>query len=181
MDGRVRTLITSNRSPSKKICFTGFLPWSLARFSQSRTSIQRTSPSEFADHQQHGERLRHPVFRGTLLLEREDFHAVASALARVGIARLELQAELRARGLVRVVIELNLHVDALIAHIELPADLVRERHGGTERSEMDRSEATCPKGATGREHQMTSPTSARSLLWLINSMADSSCMSRTRC
>jgi len=47
--------------------------------------------------------------------------------------------------------------------------------------QMDRSEATCPKGATGREHQMTPPTSARSLLWLLNSMADSSCMARTRC
>ena len=42
-----RTLITSSRSPSKTICFTGFLPLLLARFSQSRTSIQRTSPSEF--------------------------------------------------------------------------------------------------------------------------------------
>jgi len=94
---------------------------------------------------------------------------------------VELQAELRARGSVRVVIELNLHVNALVAHIELPPDRVRERHGGTERSEMDRSEATCPKGATGRERQMTAPTSARSLLWLLSSMADSSCMSRTRC
>ena len=56
--------------------------------------------------------------------------AAAPALARVGVARLELQIELCARGLVRVVIELDLHVDALIAHIELPADLVRERHGG---------------------------------------------------
>ena len=51
-------------------------------------------------------------------------------LARVRIARLELEVELRARGLVRVVIKLDLHVDALIAHIELPADLVRERHSG---------------------------------------------------
>jgi hypothetical protein len=31
----------------KTIGFTGFLPLSLSRFSQSRTSIQRTSPSEF--------------------------------------------------------------------------------------------------------------------------------------
>jgi hypothetical protein len=35
-----RTLLTSNRSPSKKISFTCFVPLSLARFSQSRTSIQ---------------------------------------------------------------------------------------------------------------------------------------------
>ncbi len=41
-----RTLITSKRSPSKMICLTGFLPLSVACFSQSRTSIQRTSPSE---------------------------------------------------------------------------------------------------------------------------------------
>src|SRR6185295_6277320 len=34
-----RTLITSNRSPSKTICFTVFLPLSPSRFSQSRTSI----------------------------------------------------------------------------------------------------------------------------------------------
>ena len=70
-----RTLITSNRSPSKTICFTGFVPFSLAHF----------HPADFAlgiaDHQQHRERLRHPIFRVALLLEREDFRAVAPALA----------------------------------------------------------------------------------------------------
>jgi len=35
-----RTLITSNRSPSKTIYFTGFSPSLLERFSQSRTSIR---------------------------------------------------------------------------------------------------------------------------------------------
>ena len=35
-----------HRSPAKRICVTGFVPLADSRFSQSRTSIQRTSPSE---------------------------------------------------------------------------------------------------------------------------------------
>jgi hypothetical protein len=42
-----RTLITSNRSPAKTICFTVFQTLSLARFNQSRTSIEWASPSDF--------------------------------------------------------------------------------------------------------------------------------------
>jgi hypothetical protein len=41
------------------------------------------------DDQQHGERLRHPVTGVAFVLDREDFRAVALALAQVGIARLE--------------------------------------------------------------------------------------------
>ena len=37
-----RMLITSNRSPSKMICFTGFLPPSLARFIGQRHFVTRT-------------------------------------------------------------------------------------------------------------------------------------------
>ncbi|MBM3840087.1 MAG: hypothetical protein FJ398_19400 [Verrucomicrobia bacterium] len=35
--------------------------------------------------------------------------------------------------------------------------------------------------STSATVEMNSPTNARSLLWLLNSMADSSCRSRTRC
>src|SRR5262249_38839752 len=41
-----RTLKTSNRSPSKTICFTAFCPLPHSRFRYARTSIQRISPSD---------------------------------------------------------------------------------------------------------------------------------------
>src|ERR1041384_7811382 len=42
-----RTLMTSNRSPSKMSCFTDVLPLWLMLFSLSRTSIHEISPAEF--------------------------------------------------------------------------------------------------------------------------------------
>ena len=65
-----------------------------------------------------------------LVFDREDFRTVALSLAQLGIARLELQVELGARGLVGVVGELDSHVNSPTADIEPPADLARQRHGG---------------------------------------------------
>ena len=50
------------------------------------------------DHQQHRERLRHPVTGVALVLDREDLRAVALALALGGIVGLELQPERQRRS-----------------------------------------------------------------------------------
>lgn len=50
----------------------------------------------------------------------------ALPLAQVGIARLELKIEFPPRGLAGPASELDLHVYAVVAHVELPGDLPHE-------------------------------------------------------
>jgi hypothetical protein len=88
-----------NASSAKTIWFTGFLPSTLGCFSQLRSSIQCTWPSAFLTIGSTGNAPGPSSNAQPLVLDREDFHAVAFALAQAGVGFLK-------RGFQRLLFEI---------------------------------------------------------------------------